>query len=59
MRSQEACQTGRPVQGHGEGSPEGGAVWKENAKEKGESLKNMLVLLNGLKMSCVCVVVCS
>lgn len=38
-RSQEACQTAGPVQGHGEGSPEGGAVWTENAEEKGESLK--------------------
>lgn len=58
--SQEACQTAGPVQGHGERSPEGGAVWKENAEKKGESLKNILTLSMDFKcVLCVCVVVCS
>lgn len=35
----ETSQTAGPLQGHGERSPEGGAVWKENAKEEKESLK--------------------
>lgn len=52
---QEACQTARPVQGHGERSPEGGAVWKENAEEEGESLKNVIIFQNGLE---TCVLVC-
>lgn len=35
----ETSQTAGPLQGHGERSPEGGAVRKENAKEEKESLK--------------------
>lgn len=46
----ETSQTAGPLQGHGERGPEGGAVWKENAKEEKESLKNMLMSLSGLRM---------
>lgn len=61
MCSQEACQTAGPVQGHGERSPEGGAVWEENAEEKGESLKTRLTFTQWTLNTCVrvCVVVCS
>lgn len=59
MCSQEACQTARPVQGHGERSPEGGDVWEENAEEKGESLKTNITQWTLNTCVRVCVVVCS
>lgn len=37
----ETSQAAGPLQGHGERSPEGGAVWKENAKEETKSLKEI------------------
>lgn len=46
----ETSQTAGPLQGHGQRSPEGGAVREENAEEEKEGLKNMLVSLSGLKM---------
>lgn len=58
--SKETCQTAGPVQGHGERSPEGGAVWKENAEEKEESLKTeyfphwTLNALCAMACSCIC-----
>lgn len=49
--SQETCQAAGPIQGHGERSPEGGAVGKENAEEKGKSLKILLVSVMDLMQS--------
>lgn len=46
----EKSQTAGPLQGHGERSPEGGAVWKENAEEEKKGLKNLRVAFQGLKM---------
>lgn len=46
----EKSQTAGPLQGHGERSPEGGAVWKENAEEEKKGLKNLRVSFLGLKM---------
>lgn len=55
----ETSQAAGPLQGHGERSPEGGAVRKENAKEEKESLKNKtLTSLSGLKMHvCWCLLI--
>lgn len=50
--SKETCQTAGPVQGHGERSPEGGAVWKENAEEKEESLKTNNRVFSSLDSKC-------
>lgn len=52
---QETCQVAGPIQGHGERGPEGGAVWKENAEEKGESLRSCLYVWWTLNAMCVCV----
>lgn len=39
---QKTRQTARPVSRHGTRSPEGGAVWEENAKEKEKNMKSRL-----------------
>lgn len=39
----ETSQTAGPLQGHGERSPEGGAVREENAKEEKESLNEITI----------------
>lgn len=56
--SQEARQTAGPVQRHGERSPEGGTVWKENAEEKRESLKKR-AYITPWTLNALCVLVCS
>lgn len=58
--SKETRQTAGPVQGHGERSPEGGAVWKENAEEKEESLKtNNIEYFPHWTLNALCAMACS
>lgn len=45
---QEACQAAGPVQGHGERSPEGGAVGEEDAEEQVEIRKDRKYFMNFL-----------